>query len=389
MVHVIARSVVVCFLAVALAGCAAPGTRRTLAGDGTASALKTGDIVETADGRTISFDTLIDDLSKARIVYVGETHASAEDHRVQKAILQGLYERNQSIILALEMFPRESQPILDKYAKGTLIEEPFLKEVNWDGIWGYPFQLYRGVLSFARDKHLRIIGINAPKDVVNKIARTGLSSLSPQQRRRIATDFHLEDPAHRDLVKSEYELHGKEQIRDFEAFYEAQLAWEETMSETLAATLSSLSGSEQIVVLIGKGHISHREGVPSLTKARIDSAYKTVAAVPLDYPGTAADPNIADYVWITEKSQSMPRGRLGIMIGQPRSGDGIEIVAVAPDSPAEKSGLLKGDIIIAIDGTSIKDLNGLHAAIAHEEAEHKFTVKRGAKTLTLPVHFSR
>jgi len=387
--HIVVKSVVVCFLAFALAACAAPGARRTTAGDGAARALKTGDIIETANGRTISFDTLMDDLYKARIVYIGETHASAEDHRVQRETLQGLYEKNHSIVLAMEMFPREVQPVLDRYSKGIVTEEAFLKEVDWDGVWGYPFQFYRGILAYAREKRLRIIGINAPRGVVSKIARTGLSSLPPQERRRIATDFHLDDPSHRELVKSEYELHGKENIRDFEAFYEAQLAWEETMSETLAGALASLSESEQIVVLIGKGHISHREGVPSLTKERVDLSYKTIAAVPLDYPGLAADPDIADYIWIVEKSQSMPRGRLGVMVGQPPSGEGIEIVAVVPDSPAEKAGLLKGDVIIAVDGAPVKDLNGLHAAIARGAAQHQFTVKRSTETLILPVHFSR
>ena len=384
-----ARLVTACILAAALAGCAAPGVRRTGTGEGTAQPLKVGNIVETATGRMLSFDELLDELSGARIVYIGETHAAAEDHRVQKELLQGMYTRNQSILLAMEMFSREVQPVLDKYRQGTDTDEAFLRDVDWEINWGYPFQFYSGILAFAREKRIRIVGINAPREVVGKIARTGISSLSPAERRRVATDFHLEDPGHRELTRQEYELHGKENIRDFEAFYEAQLAWEETMSETLARTVSSLPPRGQIVVLVGKGHISHREGVPVLTKERTDVPYKTVAPVPIDYPGLAADPNIADYVWIVGKSPSMPRGRLGIVIGHATSGEGIRIMAVVPDGPAEKAGLKKEDIIVAVDGSPVKDLKDLHTSIAPDKESHTFTVKRGSETLTFPVVFSR
>ena len=114
--------------------------------------------------------------------------------------------------------------------------------MNWEEIWGYPFRLYRPLVLFAREKGLPLVGLNAPREVVNKIARRGLAGLSPEERKRVAENFDLANQGHREYVLEEYERHVKGSIRDFEAFYEAQLAWEETMAETLVQTLKAASG---------------------------------------------------------------------------------------------------------------------------------------------------
>ena len=153
--------------------------------------------------------------------------------------MKGLYAQNPSLVLALEMFPRETQPLLDQYAKGVITEEEFLQEVKWDEVWGYPFQLYRGLLTWARDHHLKIVGLNAPREIVSKIAQSGLAALSLAERNRVAEDFHLNDPEHQETIRQQYRQHLKGNITDFNTFLEAQLAWEETMAETLAQTLTS------------------------------------------------------------------------------------------------------------------------------------------------------
>lgn len=140
--------------------------------------LKPGDIVDTRSGEIFHAEVLPERLAGVRVVYVGESHTSLEDHRIQLQILGGLYRRNPDMALALEMFPRRVQPVLNRYAAGELTEEDFLREVNWAETWGYPFQLYRPLLAFAREKGFKIIGLNAPREVVHKIARQGLVSLS-------------------------------------------------------------------------------------------------------------------------------------------------------------------------------------------------------------------
>ncbi len=40
------------------------------------------------------------------------------------------------------------------------------------------------------------------------------------------------------------------------------------------------------------------------------------------------------------------------------TGEGVKIGAVMSDSPAEKSGLLKGDVIVKFDDKPVKDVKG-------------------------------
>ena len=111
-----------------------------------------GDVIETATGNVISFDELIGDLSNVSIVYVGEIHTSAEDHKVQLKILEKLSQGGRCVELAMEMFPAEAQPILDRYIQGEMAEENFLKRGRMGGRSGdFPIRC-TGTLSIGRKK---------------------------------------------------------------------------------------------------------------------------------------------------------------------------------------------------------------------------------------------
>ena len=178
--------------------------------------------------------------------------------------------------------------------------------MNWEEIWGYPFRLYRPIVLFAREKNLALVGLNAPREVVNKIARQGSGRLTPEERSRVAETFDFTNQGHREYVREEYERHVKGSIRDFEAFYEAQLAWEETMAETLVQTLKALPETTRVVVLIGNGHIWEGRGVPRNARRRLDHRYRTVIPLPVDYSLRRLEPGPADYIWVTPVSPESP-----------------------------------------------------------------------------------
>jgi uncharacterized iron-regulated protein len=365
----------------ALGGCAALRPAGAPKHDGASSpvaALQQDDILDAASGEKLLFESLLDALSTARIVYVGEAHNSVDDHRVQLRILEGLYARNPSLALALEMFPRNEQPVLDQWSRGLLSEAQFIEASHWEDVWGYPYALYRDLFNFARKKGVRLIALNAPGAVVKKIAREGLASLTPAERSQVAREFSFDDEEHREYIREQYGEHLKGRIKDFQSFYEAQLAWEETMAETLAETLRTLDPKTQIVTLLGKGHMDYRFSVPERARARIDHAYKTVMPIPVNFVEQPVDPHLADYLWITgkwEQSHHGPR-RLGLIAQPAASGAGLEVIGVLPGSAAEEAGLRKGDILGTVNGVSLQSVDALHEMLASGATSLRFRVER-------------
>jgi uncharacterized iron-regulated protein len=283
-----------------MTSCATTPSFQSLSFQGISRPLKPGDIIETATGSLLSFEELLQNLGRFSIIYVGEVHSSPEDHRIQLSILKGLYDQDPSLMLAMEMFPREVQPLLDQYSQGLLKEGDFLEKVNWEKNWGFPFDLYRGILHWARARKLKIIGLNAPKELVEQVAREGLNGLSPTDRKRLAAEFYPPSEEQREYLQQHFAMHPRRTIKDFETFFQAQRAWEETMSETLANEAASLSPGQHILVLIGKGHMAYNWGLPRLTQLRIPSSFRTVLPIPLDYPVRNLTPAMADYLYITE-----------------------------------------------------------------------------------------
>ena len=368
-----------------LSGCLPSASFPPLTFQGLDRPLKPGDIIATRSGEIISPDTLIDHLSENQVVYVGETHTSLADHRIQFQILEGLYRKNPELVLALEMFPRRVQPVLDRFAAGALTEEDFIREVNWAEVWGYPFQLYRPLLTFARDRGLKIVGLNAPREVVNKIARQGLAALSPEERREVAEMFLTEDSKYREALALEFQRHRSEKIKDFDSFYEAQRTWDETMAETLVRTLQTRPSSAQALVVIGKGHITDRMGMPPAAARRWPQPYKTVVPVPIDYPLRVLDPNLADYLWITEAFMESHPPRLGLQVKPLGSGRGLEVLEVTPGGPAARAGFRTGDVIIRAGGEPVRSVEDLHRLFSGRPEKVSFTLMRSGRELTLEV----
>jgi S1-C subfamily serine protease len=66
---------------------------------------------------------------------------------------------------------------------------------------------------------------------------------------------------------------------------------------------------------------------------------------------------------------------------------GVLILTVEKDSPAQKAGLLEGDVMIAFDGEAIKGIDDLHTQLTDQKigVQSEITIVRRATKITVPV----
>jgi S1-C subfamily serine protease len=124
----------------------------------------------------------------------------------------------------------------------------------------------------------------------------------------------------------------------------------------------AISGPRRSVVTIP---VSTVEGVVNqvLQHGRVARGYLGIGVQPVAFPDAT-------------------RQSLGI------SGDrGLLIVTIAPGSPAESSGLLLGDIVVAIEGSSVHGVRSLQASLDTENVGKSISldIVRGGKMLKLPI----
>ena len=243
-------------------------------------------IIDVATGQRVSFDAMVTRLVGARVVYVGERHDRAEDHRAQRAILIALHAQGPARALGFEMVQRPFQAALDAYARGEADEAELLSEVEWETRWGFDFAMYRPLLEFGREHRLRLVGLNAPQETTRTIAREGVQALDEATREGLP-EMNRDDSAHRARVIDALSHHPGMDDAMLERFYTAQLVWDETMAETVAATEGPM------IVFAGGMHVA-REAIPMRAARRGAEPYGIVVFED-EMPEEAA----ADFVWLT------------------------------------------------------------------------------------------
>jgi len=257
-------------------------------------------IISGKTGDPISFETLIADLNRVRIVYVGEQHTHPEHHKIQLQVISALFDNNPDLIVGMEMFDTTYQPVLDDWSAGKLDEATFLKRVHWYANWKFDAALYRDILNFIKDHHIRMVGLNIPFHLPAKIAIGGADSLSEDEKKYLPRQIDTKNADHRAYVERIFRMHHIRGRDDFETFYLAQCVWEETMAEAIA---DNDIGSK-MVILAGNGHIYKKFGIPERAYNRTKAPFRTVYPAAVGTQVTLTD---ADYFWTTVEPKK-PKG---------------------------------------------------------------------------------
>ena len=227
-------------------------------------------IMRVADRQEISFEEMMEDLRGVELVFVGELHDHPGHHQAQLEIIKGLQNTGTHPTIALEMFRKDSQKVLDQWVDGGISERRFLRhyEDNWS-MW----PKYRDIFLFARDQRIRMVGLNIPRDITRQVATRGFSSLTRKQIQSLEGVSCNVDPAYQDYIRRAMGIHhnhGDSFIR----FCEAQLVWDHAMAKNLAEHLKG-GLLRSVVILAGSGH-SWKYGIPTQLKNYGEATFRVV-----------------------------------------------------------------------------------------------------------------
>jgi uncharacterized iron-regulated protein len=260
--------------------------------------------VETLRRNVSTQQQILQGLVKADVVYLGETHDSPKDHQAQLEILQALYQQNPKIAIAMEMFQRPFQDVLDQYLAGKITEAQLVEQTEYEQRWGFSWEYYAPILRFAKANQLPVLALNTPTEVTRKVARIGLESLTADERKYIPplSEIRTDNAEYRKMVQESYERHhqaGHGNSTSFERFFTAQVLWDETLAEKIAQFVKA-NPDYQVVVLAGKGHIVYGYGIPSRVARRFNNNQLVQRSVLLSSPkesSSSMNKPIADFIW--------------------------------------------------------------------------------------------
>ena len=232
-----------------------------------------GGILRIRDGRIISMGELKEDIKNTPVVIVGELHNNKKHHDFQLRVIEELYKDHIPFAIGLEMFQSGNQKTLDSWVAGTLPLQKFL-ETYYDD-WGFPWPLYRDIFLYARDNKIPLVGLNVSRNITQKIAQTGFSSLSEAELRQLPPGITCDiTQAYREFITKAYRDHGFTNEKLFIQFCEAQMVWDSTIAWNVMKYLKQ-NPTRVMIVLAGTGH-AWKLGIPSNLEKKPIFAYKVI-----------------------------------------------------------------------------------------------------------------
>jgi uncharacterized iron-regulated protein len=294
----------------------------------------------------VAIEKLIPELATKRVVFVGEMHDRYDHHLNQLEIIKGLHDLDANMAIGVEYFQQPFQQSVDDYIAGRITEDEFLRRTEYFQRWGYDYRLYAPIFRYAREQRIPVRALNVPSALVSEVAKTGIAALPDKDRKYLPMQIEPADESYRNRLRAAFEQHPFSGRDAFDHFVEAQLVWDEGMAESAAQYLSANS-NRRMVILCGVGHVEYGSGIPKRLERRTHATYAIVIN-----SGEEIDPHIADYLILSEKKDLPPAGVLGVML-EDKEGQ-VRVASLQHGGAAEKGGLHKGDVLLAIDSQDVK-----------------------------------
>ncbi len=331
-----------------------------------------------------SFTDIVDDISKSRVIYVGETHTDYGHHILQLQIIQALHTKNKqnskrNLAIGMEMFPRSAQPVLDDYIAGKIgTEREFLKRSDYFSVWGFDYRLYRGIINFARQQRIPIVGLNLERHITRQVFRSGHTDIIyAYDRENIARELDLDAAGFSERLRVVHAAHAAHVAPDhgkkpgFAGFLQAQALWDETMAESISIYLRA-NPDRDMVVITGSGHVYKDSAIPLRVERRMPGIRQSVL---ISNNGFATGKEVGrkvDYLIFTKPAQLPPPAKIGVVFkeesGEDNEPSRLRVMEISPHGHGKEAGLQNGDIIVEVDGEAVHEVADVRIALLDKKA---------------------
>ncbi len=216
----------------------------------------------TATGQPADYDQMLTELAQADVVLFGEQHNDALAHWLELQVAKDLLKLKKpgQLVLGMEMFERDVQPLVARYAAGTLADTAFERHAR---PWPNYATDYRPLLQFARENHVPVIGTNVPRPFARTVAQrslTALEKLPAVDRALLAplplkVDYNL--PGYKNMAVM-FGGNGNAHGGGAQNIIQAQALKDATMAHFIVA---SRQPGQTLLHLNGSYHSDHHDGI--------------------------------------------------------------------------------------------------------------------------------
>lgn len=253
--------------------------------------MKKGVLYDIAD----SFDFLMD----YKVIFIGEEHESRSSHDAELTILKGLAKRDSNLVLALEMFERDVQDILDAYLTRKISEKEFLEQSR---PWPNYLEDYRSLIEFAKRKGMPVIAANIPRRAAAAVAKA--NKISPDvmggDRKYLPKTLHLRSKEYYERFASLMrEMPHVTPMKGMKVsgLYKAQVLKDSVMAAAVEPFLD-----RRILFCCGHFHSDYHLGIPYQLQKNHPKLKIAVIAMASSVESLFMEDRskVADFIWVEE-----------------------------------------------------------------------------------------
>ena len=364
--------------------------------------LEADKMAATASKQEVTVEDIVAANPKTRVFMVGEYHDSYLCHTLQRDFIEALVKKNKKIVVGFEFFKRKDNEVLDQYRLGKIDEKELLEKTGWYAANGLNFGYTRLVMDVIRKHKIKVVGLNVPRKIVHKVSTMGFDRL-PAEDKALFPTINIPNRDHEYFIRSQFGDFSVQMDGWFQNMYMAQKCWDVIMAESMRRELDRKENRGHVgVIIAGSAHIDYKLGIPFRYKAA-DKRSRITTIVPVYLPekddededgeehpmlkmmakslkpAAVFSRGLADYVFTVTRDTTPYFPVLGV---SGKIKDDLFVVSrVKKDSLADLNGIEKGDVILSIDGITIKSVEQLRTIFAAKtwDQELKMEIRKTVK----------